>query len=85
MSEKLKEESEMSLLEKVGENLLWNTRYIVLLAVIFSLIASVSLFVVGSYEIVYSLIYENPIWSKEYKHNHAQILYKKLFQQLIYI
>ena len=76
MSDHLKQDNEMSLFERVGEKLLWNTRYIVLLAVIFSIIASVSLFIIGSYEIVHSLIYENPIWSKDFKHNHSQILYK---------
>ena len=62
MSDHLKQDNEMSLFERVGEKLLWNTRYIVLLAVIFSIIASVSLFIIGSYEIVHSLIYENPIF-----------------------
>ena len=76
MNNKLKNENEMSLIERLGENLMWNTRYIVLLAVIFSILASVSLFVIGSYEIIHSLFYENPIWSEKYKHDHSQILYK---------
>ena len=66
----------MSLTGIPMKNLMWNTRYIVLLAVIFSILASVFLFVIGSYEIIYSLFYENPIWSEKYKHDHSQILYK---------
>ncbi len=76
MEENVKNESEMGFIERIGEKILWNSRFIVILAVIFSIIASISLFIIGSYEIIYSLVYENPIWSEKYKHNHAQILYK---------
>lgn len=46
-----------SLLERVFESGLWNVRFIVLFAVIFSSIACVVLFLLGSYEIVH-VIYD---------------------------
>ena len=50
-----------SLIERIFEKLLWNIRYIVVLAVIFSVLAAVSLFILGSYEIIESIITKNPI------------------------
>ena len=42
-------------------------------------------FVIGSYEIIYSLFYENPIWSEKYKHDHSQILYKNISAVDLYL
>ena len=59
MDEKgIKEEHEQSNFERVGEKVLWSTRYVVLIAVISSVIASIVLFVGGSYEIVETIIRE---------------------------
>ncbi len=49
----------MKLLERVFEGFLWRTRWLVIFAVLFSLLASLSLFIVASveiYEPVYSLV-----------------------------
>ena len=74
MNEKgIKEEHEQSILENYGEKLLWSTRYIVLFAVISSVIASISLFLVGSWEIgekIYHAI-SNLINGEDY---HSQLL-----------
>ena len=52
MDEKgIKEEHEQSNFERIGEKLLWSTRYIVLFSVFSSVFASIVLFLVGSYEI----------------------------------
>ena len=74
MDEKgIKEEHEQSNFERVGEKVLWSTRYVVLIAVISSVIASIVLFVVGSYEIVETIIREgsNLLSHKEY---HEELL-----------
>lgn len=41
----------INIIEQLFEGLLWRTRWIVLIAVIFSILASIALFVIGSYEI----------------------------------
>ena len=48
-------ESNHSILEKYFERGLWNTRFIVVIAVIFSALSSITLFLVGSFKIVKSL------------------------------
>ena len=49
MDEKgIKEEHEQSNFERIGEGLLWSTRYIVIFSVISSVVASIVLFLVGS-------------------------------------
>ena len=74
MDEKgIKEEHEQSLVENYGEKLLWSTRYIVLFAVISSVVASISLFLVGSWEIgekIYHSVH-NLIYGNEY---HSELL-----------
>ncbi len=56
MDEKgIKEVHEQSSLERVGEKLLWSTRYIVLFSVVSSVLASIILFLVGSYEIAHTI------------------------------
>lgn len=69
----IKEEHEQSNLERVGEKILWSTRYIVLFSVVSSVFASVVLFLVGSYEI-FETIYlqiENLINHQKY---HEELL-----------
>jgi len=41
----------MKIIEKIFENILWNTRFFVLLAVIFSMVGGISLFIVASADI----------------------------------
>ena len=47
----IKDENEQSTFERIGEKALWSTRFVVLFAVVSSIIASIILFLVGSYEI----------------------------------
>ena len=51
------------------EKLLWNTRFIVLFAVILSIISSITLFILGSKDIVKATILYNPILNNEIKDN----------------
>lgn len=74
MNEKgIKKEYEQSIFERYGEKLLWSTRYIVLFAVVSSVIASIVLFLVGSWEIgekIYHSLH-NLVNGKEY---HSELL-----------
>ena len=72
----IKEAHEQSLVETIFEKLLWSTRYIVILAVIFSILGAISLFVLGSYEIVLTLIKQLPPLISGETEDHSQMLYK---------
>ena len=67
------EKEQRSLLEKLIEGMLWRSRYIVFLAVFFSVIAAISLFVFASYEIVVAILNENPFTAIN-EHGHADLL-----------
>ena len=56
--------------ERNFEKGLWGSRYIVVLAVIFSAISAISLFLLGSYEIFHAVIYDNPITNEVKGHKH---------------
>ncbi len=59
MDEKgIKEEHEQSNFERIGEKILWSTRYIVLFSVFSSVFASIVLFLVGSYEIAETIYHQ---------------------------
>ena len=51
----IKEEHEQSSFERVGEKILWSSRYVVLFSVVSSVLASIILFLVGSYEIAHTV------------------------------
>jgi len=55
--EKLKTADEQSAFERIFESALWNSRLIVLLAVVFGTLSSVVLFISGSVEIIVSLFH----------------------------
>jgi uncharacterized membrane protein YqhA len=55
--EKLKRSDEQSAFERLFESALWNSRMIVLLAVVFGAISSLLLFIAGSSEIVGSVVH----------------------------
>ena len=70
----IKTQEEQSLFEKVWEKVLWNTRYIVVSAVFFSVLAAIVLFVLGSYEILHAIVEKNPLTNLEFKGNHSEML-----------
>ena len=55
--EKLKTADEQSTFERIFESALWNSRLIVLLAVVFGTLSAIVLFITGSVEIIASLIH----------------------------
>jgi len=57
------------------EKFLWNTRYVTLLAVILSIIASFFLMILGSWEIVQAIFYYNPLFDSSISSNNM-LLYK---------
>ena len=81
----VKESHEQGLIEKVFEKILWSTRYIVIFAVIFSVIGSISLFVLGSFEIFETLYKQLPkLMSGEIK-DHSEMLYKLITAVDLYL
>ena len=75
MDEKgIKEEHEQSYFERIGEKVLWSTRYVVLVAVISSVLAAIALFGVGSYEIFTAIKGEIPQLAVNHKQAHANLL-----------
>ena len=72
----VKSHEEQSLIERLFEKLLWSTRYTVILAVIFSVLGSVSLFVLGSYEILHTLFEQLPPLITGTITDHSELLYK---------
>jgi uncharacterized membrane protein YqhA len=65
----------MSMFENKFEKALWNLRFVVILAVILSIVASITLFVIGSWDILYSVIYQNPLFNAEVNNNN-DLLFK---------
>ena len=72
----IKSQEEQSRLERVFEKILWSTRYAVILAVVFSVLGSVALFVLGSYEIMQTLFLNLPPLIMGETHDHSELLYK---------
>ena len=70
----IKSQEEQSLFERLWEKVLWNTRYIVVLAVFFSVLAAIVLFILGSYEILHAIVKKNPLTNPEYEGNHSEML-----------
>ena len=65
----------MSRLENIFEKGLWNTRFIVLIAVILSIISSITLFLLGGWDIVQATILYNPIFNENINNNN-DLLFK---------
>lgn len=65
----------MSMFENKFEKALWNLRFVVILSVILSIVASITLFVIGSWDILYSIIYQNPLFNADINNNN-DLLFK---------
>jgi uncharacterized protein (TIGR00645 family) len=74
--ERIKSVEEQSLMERVFEKILWSFRYVVILAVVFSVLGSVALFVLGSYEIMKTLIVNLPPLIMGETGDHSELLYQ---------
>ena len=62
-------------MENTFEKGLWGVRYIVILAVILSIVASISLIVIGSWDIIQAIIFNNPLFNSSVENNN-QLLFK---------
>ena len=52
------------------EKALWSFRYVVILSVILSILASVTLFLIGSWDIIHAIIYQNPLFNFDIINNN---------------
>lgn len=64
---------EQGIVEKIFERILWNSRCIVLLAVVFSLISAITLFVLGSFETFYAIKHSLP-FGDTHLEDHSALL-----------
>ena len=62
-------------MSKKFEKILWNFRYITLLAVFLSILSAFTLIVIGSWDIIYSIIYQNPLFNTDISNNN-DLLFK---------
>jgi uncharacterized protein (TIGR00645 family) len=83
--EVLKSIEDQSLIERVFEKILWSTRYTVVLAVVFSVLGSIALFVLGSYEIMVTLFSKLPNLIMGKTHDHSELLYKLITAVDLYL
>ena len=65
--------NKQNFIEKLLEEGLWKSRFVVFFAVLFSIIASIALFIFGSYEIVMAIIHQNP-FTTIHEEGHANLL-----------
>ena len=57
------------------ENFLWSTRFIVIIAVVLSIISSISLFLIGGWDIIHATVLNNPLFNQEIS-NSNNLLFK---------
>jgi len=57
------------------EKTLWNLRYVVILSVILSILASITLFFIGSWDIIHSIFFQNPLFNSDITNNN-DLLFK---------
>ena len=61
--------------ENKFEKALWNLRFVVILSVVLSIISSITLFVIGSWDILYAIVYQNPLFNADIN-NNTDLLFK---------
>ena len=62
-------------MSNIFEKVLWNARYITILAVVLSIISSFTLLVIGSWEIIEAVIFYNPLFDESITSNN-DLLFK---------
>ena len=58
-------------MENKFERVLWNTRFIVILVVILSIISSITLFLLGAWDIIDAIVKKNPIFNAAISTNNS--------------
>ncbi len=61
--------------EEKFEKVLWSTRFVVIIAVILSILSSITLFLLGGWEIIQVTIFNNPLFNKGIDNNNT-LLFK---------
>ena len=61
--------------ENKFEKILWNSRYVVLISVILSIISSIIMFLLGGWDIIQATIYNNPLFDQNIETNN-DLLFK---------
>ena len=59
--------------ERIFESTLWSSRYVIITGVIFSILAAICLFLIGSYEIIEAIMHNTPLNDENF---HANLLVK---------
>lgn len=62
-------------MNNIFEKVLWNARYITILAVVLSIVSSFTLLVIGSWEIIEAVIFYNPLFDESITSNN-DLLFK---------
>ena len=57
------------------ENVLWSSRFVVIIAVVLSIISSISLFLIGGWDIIQATIFNNPLFNENIN-NSNDLLFK---------
>lgn len=57
------------------EKIIWNFRYITLLAVILSIVSSLTLIILGSWDIVEAILFYNPLFNNSIN-NNSELIFK---------
>ena len=65
----------MSKFEEKFEKGLWSTRFIVIIAVVLSIVSSISLFLLGGWEIIQATTFNNPLFNENINNNN-DLLFK---------
>jgi uncharacterized membrane protein YqhA len=74
------DKAHQSLIESAFENLLWGTRFFVLLAVVFSMIGGIALFIVASVDVVHVA---STVYGNYFGHGHAENFHEIIVTELI--
>ena len=62
-------------MSNIFEKILWNARYITILAVVLSIVSSFTLLVIGSWEIIEAVLFYNPLFDESITSNN-DLLFK---------
>ena len=62
------------------ENFLWSTRFIVIIAVVLSIISSISLFLIGGWDIIQATVLNNPLFNQEISNSNNLVF--KIFSSI---
>ena len=71
----MKLKNKMKMLEHIFEKALWSTRFIVIIAVVLSIMSSITLFLLGGWDIIHATLFNNPLINESVTNNN-DLLFK---------